>query len=146
MIKPPVLNYAVPQRKDVGVNYIYDETLNMNVVMTESGKAKFIDYAGCSIEFATKTDVVRERDDVGERVADGLELATKTEVNRERDEDALEFTTKTAVQREGDDDRAYHLSEYLTKTFVEREKDEDGVHNLLEFVTKTKIERESDDA
>ncbi len=145
-MKPPILNYAVPQRKDEGVSYFYDETLNMNVVATENGRAKFIDFAGCSIEFATKTDVVRERDDVGEREIAGLELATKTEVNRERDDDALEFTTKTAIQREGDDDKGYHLAEYMTKTFVEREKDEDGFRNMLEFLTKTKIERESDDA
>lgn len=145
MTKPPILNYAVPQRKDEGVIYNYDESLNLNVIVTSKGKTKFIDLADSCIELATKTDVVRERDDVGERTFYGLDLATKTEVERERDEDALEFTTTTRVEREGDDARAFHLAEFNSKTFVERERDEDRFNCLLEFATKTKIERESDD-
>lgn len=145
MTKPPILNYAVPQRKDEGVIYNYDEGLNLNVVQTTNGKAKFIDLADGYIEFATKTDIERERDDVGDRISCGFEFVTKTAVERERDDDALEFATKTRVEREGDDDRGYHLLEFNTKTFVERERDEDRFSSLLEFVTKTKIERESDD-
>lgn len=123
MLKPPILNFAVPQRKDVGVMYTYDNDLNLNVVSTPQGMVKFIDIANSSIEFSTKTEVQRERDD-----------------------DTLEFATKTAVQREGDDDRPYSLMELSTKTRVERESDDNELAcNFLDFATKTKIERESDD-
>ena len=123
MLKPPILNFAVPQRKDVGVMYKYDNDLNLNIVSTAQGMIKFIDLADSSIEFSTKTEVQRERDD-----------------------DTIEFATKTAVQREGDDDNPYSLMEFSTKTRVERESDDnDLAYNLLEFATKTKIERESDD-
>lgn len=123
MLKPPILNFAVSQRKDVGVMYTYDNDLSLNVVSTAQGMVKFIDLADSSVEFSTKTEVQRERDD-----------------------DALEFATKTCVQREGDDDNPYSLMEFSTKTRVERETDDnDLAYNLLEFATKTKIERESDD-
>ena len=123
MLKPPVLNFAIPQRKDVGAMYSYDNDLNLNVVKTAQGVVKFIDLADSTIEFSTKT-----------------------EVDRERDDDALEFGTTTAVPREGDDYCPYNLMEFSTKTRVERETDDnDLAYNLLEFATKTKVERESDD-
>jgi hypothetical protein len=146
MSKPPILNYAVPQRKDEGVIYSYDENLNLNVVMTKNGKTKFINLADSYIELATKTDVERERDDVGERIDSALAFATVTKVERESTDDTLDFATKTNVQREADDEVwGHHLSEFNSKTFVERERDEEYPNSLLDFVTKTRIERESDD-
>lgn len=144
-MKPPILNYAVPQRKDSGAIYNYDDSLNLNVVVTGNGKTKFIDLVDCNAELATKTDVVRERDDVGERYTDGLEFATVTKVERESSDDTVAFENRLGLQQDSSYGRAYHLSEFQTRTFVEREHDDDKSSNLLEFVTITRVERERDD-
>lgn len=104
-MKPLILDFCISRSEDIKPCYSYDNELNLNILKLNDLKVPFVESDVNNLELQTKTEVLRESDDV--ELINFIELATKTFVERETDEDEkntlLELETKTKMERERDD-------------------------------------------
>lgn len=113
-IVPFLTQFAVPRTGDANIPGRYDPSIQVWVIDTATGPTPIVSSANPPAELATKTDVVRERDDPGS--FNLLELSTKTSVVPEQDdfrlsavalEVFLETTTKSVGERTDFDTDCY---------------------------------------
>ncbi len=125
MNKPIILDNAIIRTGDDVKPFVYDHSLNMNVIKLGKESRIFIDIENNADELFSKTEATREKDD--ELNTTFSELETKTRVSRESDDDSfhlLELKTFTHVASERDDEENRFV-ELTTKTFIERERDDE---------------------
>lgn len=102
-MRPLILDFIEKRIEENSIiNYEYDNSLSMNVIISNGEKKAFIDFQIADIELVTKTRAQRENDDNHSN----SEIITSTKVSRERDDltnSFLEVSTKTFTKRERED-------------------------------------------
>jgi len=104
-VVPFLAQFAVPRERSDDIPGCYHAAMQVWVVGDPDKPVPIIDSGTALMELATKTDVVRERDDPSPSL---LELGTKTSVTPEQDDHpilsqswrlVLETTTKVSEER-----------------------------------------------
>ena len=85
-MRPLIFDYCEPRIGDENPPYFYDDSQDMNVIELKNGRlVPFIDSDSPELELDTKTEVLREQEDISTGLF--LELFTKTKIDRERDDE-----------------------------------------------------------
>jgi hypothetical protein len=118
MIKPFLAQFAVPRSGDQQIPGHYDPAKQIWVVQGPSGLRPIIESEVALGETWTKTAANTERDDTTPSLA---ELATKTEVVRERDDPGFQLALETFTRNRERDEPSWQL-ELETSTKIEPER------------------------